>query len=167
MACYFIFRVHNKHTIFVRSPNINIIIHAQVCRTYKRNEIRVKTRNSYKYLYPEAATQRCSVKKVFLEISQNSQESTCARVSKACNCIKKETLEQVFSCEFLRNFLRTPFLTEHLWWLLLSIYWKLLKSTSSRRIFTKSNTPPSIFFTFLKLFKWYQIAQSITFFGNF
>ena len=29
----------------------------------------------------EAAVQRCSVKKVFLEISQNSQENTCARVS--------------------------------------------------------------------------------------
>ena len=29
----------------------------------------------------EAVTQRCSVKKVFLEISQNSQENTCARVS--------------------------------------------------------------------------------------
>ena len=28
-----------------------------------------------------AVTQRCSVKKVFLEISQNSQENTCARVS--------------------------------------------------------------------------------------
>ena len=30
---------------------------------------------------PEAVVQRCSVKKVFLEISQNSQENTCARVS--------------------------------------------------------------------------------------
>ena len=30
---------------------------------------------------PEADTQRCSVKKMFLEISQNSLESTCARVS--------------------------------------------------------------------------------------
>ena len=31
--------------------------------------------------YPaEAVVQRCSVKKVFLEISQNSQENTCARV---------------------------------------------------------------------------------------
>ena len=28
--------------------------------------------------YVEAVVQRCSVKKVFLEISQNSQESTCA-----------------------------------------------------------------------------------------
>ena len=26
-----------------------------------------------------------------------------------------------------------------------------------------SNTPPWVFFTFLKLYKWYQIAQSITF----
>ena len=28
--------------------------------------------------------------------------------------------------------------------------------------FTKSNTPPWVFFTFLKLYKWYQIAQRIT-----
>ena len=29
----------------------------------------------------EAVSQKCSVKKLFLEISQNSQENTCARVS--------------------------------------------------------------------------------------
>ena len=29
----------------------------------------------------EAVVQTCSVKKVFLEISQNAQENTCARVS--------------------------------------------------------------------------------------
>ena len=28
--------------------------------------------------------------------------------------------------------------------------------------FTKSNTPPRVFFKFLKLYKWYQIAQNIT-----
>ena len=32
-------------------------------------------------LNPEAVAQKCSVKKVFLEITQNSQENTCARVS--------------------------------------------------------------------------------------
>ena len=55
----------------------------------------------------EAVAQRCSVKKVFLEISQNSQENTCARVSfliklqdSGCNFIEKKTLAQVFSCEF-------------------------------------------------------------------
>ena len=54
--------------------------------------------------------QRCSVKKVFLEIPQNSHENTCVGVSfliklqvLACNFIKKETPTQVFSCEILRN----------------------------------------------------------------
>ena len=40
----------------------------------------------------------------------------------ACNFIKKETLVQVFPVEFAK-FLRTPFLTEHLRWLLLQ--WKV------------------------------------------
>ena len=31
--------------------------------------------------FSKAVAQRCSVKKVFLEISQNSQENTCARAS--------------------------------------------------------------------------------------
>ena len=44
----------------------------------------------------EAVVQRCSVKKVFLEISQNSQENTCARDSFLINL----SLAQVFSCEF-------------------------------------------------------------------
>ena len=55
-----------------------------------------------------AVVRMCSVKKVFLEISQNSQENTCAKVSfliklhaMACNFIKKENLAQVCSCEFL------------------------------------------------------------------
>ena len=54
----------------------------------------------------ETVAQRYSVKKMFLEISQNSQQNTCARVSlsklqaEACNFIKKETLAQVFSSEF-------------------------------------------------------------------
>ena len=69
----------------------------------------------------------CSVKNVFLEISQNSQENTCARVSlliklptKAWNFIKKETLTQVFPANFAK-FLRAPFLTEDFRGLLLTI----------------------------------------------
>ena len=65
---------------------------------------------------PEAVARRCSVKKVFLEISQKSQKNTCARDSfliKACNFIKKESLAQAFSCEFYEiskntYFYRTP-----------------------------------------------------------
>ena len=72
------------------------------------------------YLLPETVAQRCSVKKVFLEISQNSQKNTCVRVSflvkfkpEACSFIEKETLAQVFSCEFCKIskntlFYRTP-----------------------------------------------------------
>ena len=47
----------------------------------------------------------------FLEISQNSQENTCARASEAsvCNFIKKEAMTQAFSCEFC-EISRTPFL---------------------------------------------------------
>ena len=54
----------------------------------------------------EAVVQMCPVKKVFLEISQNSQENTCASLFSnkvaglACNLIKKEALAQVFSNEF-------------------------------------------------------------------
>ena len=61
----------------------------------------------------EAVSQRCSAKKLFLEISQNSQENTCARASFLIKLIKKEILAQVFSCEFCeisKNtfFYRTP-----------------------------------------------------------
>ena len=41
----------------------------------------------------EAAARRCSVKYVFLEISQNSQENTCARVS---FLIKLKTNKQLY-----------------------------------------------------------------------
>ena len=56
---------------------------------------------------------RCSVKKVFLEISHNSQENTCARVSYLIKFIKKETLAQMFSSEFCGISKNTLF-TEHL-----------------------------------------------------
>ena len=53
-------------------------------------------------------------KKVFLKISQNSQESTCSRVLfqikmqvSACDFIKKETLALTFSCEFWQIFKNT------------------------------------------------------------
>ena len=45
------------------------------------------------------------MKKEFLGISQNSEESTCVRAflklqASACSFIKKEILAQAFSCEF-------------------------------------------------------------------
>ena len=61
--------------------------------------------------YSEAVVRRCPVKKMFLEISQNSLENTCARVSfliklHALAFIKRESLAQVFSCEVYEIFLQ-------------------------------------------------------------
>ena len=64
--------------------------------------------------------QSCSIKKVFLEISKNSQENTCVSVAEVCNFIQKETLIKVFSCEFCEIF-KTIFFIEHLLWLLVTI----------------------------------------------
>ena len=77
-------------------------------------------------LKPKAATKGVLQKKVFLNISLNSQENTCARVY---NFIIKEALAQVFSsdlCEISKN----TFFTEHPWTtasVYNSIYLKFLK----------------------------------------
>ena len=75
----------------------------------------------------EAVTRRCSAKKVLLKISENSREITCARVSfliKLKNIklikLKKRLWHRCFPVNFPK-FLRTTFLLEHLWRLLLKI----------------------------------------------
>ena len=83
---------------------------------------------SLKQVNTEAVAQRCSVKKVFLEISQNSQENACA-----ATLLKKRLWHRYFPVNFAK-FLKTPFLTGHLRWLLLltqHMLWKL----SSRWLF--------------------------------
>ena len=64
---------------------------------------------------PEVIPRMCSVKKVFLKSSKNSQENTCARVSFLtkletldCNFIKNN-LVLVFFCEFCEIFKNTFF----------------------------------------------------------
>ena len=56
--------------------------------------------------------------KMLLNILQNPQENACARVSFLIklqgNFIKKETLAQVFSCEFF-EISKNTFFIEHLW----------------------------------------------------
>ena len=50
---------------------------------YNVHEISQQYRQKLKFMLgrsQEAVVRRCSVKKVFLEISQNSQENTCGRV---------------------------------------------------------------------------------------
>ena len=53
------------------------------------------------FIFVEAVVQRCSVKEVSSEISQNSQETTCIRVF---------------------NKVEGPFFIEHLRWLLLYLF---------------------------------------------
>ena len=85
-------------------------------KLYKLNHSHWK----WQFFAVRSSHHRCSVKKVFLEISQNLKENTCVRVSflikilKKILCIKKDTLTQVFSfkfCEISKNI----FFTEHLW----------------------------------------------------
>ena len=56
-----------------------------------------------------AVTRRCFVKKVFLKISQNSQEKACTRAYFLIKFVKKETLWQAFSCKFSETFKDTFF----------------------------------------------------------
>ena len=64
-----------------------------------------------KFLFSVAVAQRCSVKKVFLEIL----------FRQACNFIKRETLAEVFFCEFSKMFkkkfsYRTPPVAASAWY---------------------------------------------------
>ena len=86
------------------------------CHLYMRGH----TRNTH---------QGCSVKKVFLEISQNSQENTYARAffliklqalgRRPATLLKKRLWHRCFPMN-LATFLTAPFVTEHLRWLFLS-----------------------------------------------
>ena len=83
----------------------------------------------YKHIeLEEAVAIRCSVKKVFLEILQNSQKNTSARVSSLHQCLRAATLlkkrlwHRRFPLNFVK-FLRTPVFREHHWWLLLNCRW--------------------------------------------
>ena len=84
----------------------------------------------------EGVVKRCSVKKVFLKISQNPQENTWSRVSEspdlklqasAWNFISKKTLVQVFSCEFCEIFKNVLFYRTHL--VAASDFWKTATAT--------------------------------------
>ena len=64
----------------------------------------------------KTVTQSCSVRKVFLKILQNSQESTCTRASFLIMLQASGPWRKCFPVNFAK-FSRTPFCTEHLRWL--------------------------------------------------
>ena len=58
----------------------------------------------YKKQFEEAVAQTCSVKKVFLEISQNSQENTCVGVSFLIKLHASNFIKKVNFAKFLKTF---------------------------------------------------------------
>ena len=89
-----------------------------------------KSKNSFVIISAntEAISQKCSTKNAFLQISQNSQENTCARVS----FLKT----QLFSCDFC-EILKIAFFEKHLRWLFLvnsnkndNSHWQVLWKSS-------------------------------------
>ena len=94
---------------------------------------------------------RCSIIKVFLKITQNSQENFCARVPfliklQTCNFIKKETQTHAFFCEFCEIFKST-------FWMTVSVYRVIVQALTFRK---KASWFP---FTFPLL--WYHVMISI------
>ena len=79
-------------------------------------------------LRSEAVVRKCSVEKVFLDISQSLHENTCARASfsiklqalglRSATLLKKRLWISCFPMNFAK-FLRTPPFTELVRWLLL------------------------------------------------
>ena len=85
------------------------------------------------FVHVLAVVPRCSVKKVFLEILQNSQENTCARDS-----FSEILWHRCFPVNFAK-FLRTLFFTEHFRWLFLRFRHQLRPDLTHRSIWFFSN----------------------------
>ena len=116
-----------------------------------------KRKKTHKFRIYRSSYQSCSARKVvlrnfkkftgkhlcqspfFIEISQNSLENTCARFSCLINLrnfIKKETLVQVFSCQFC-EISKNISLTETSWRLFLYvIVWEHLDVTWLRTLYS-------------------------------
>ena len=67
-------------TLCINMPHKNNDDTIEISISDCRNLLNIATKQPFLVLNIEATT-RCSVKKVFLKISQNSKENTCAKVS--------------------------------------------------------------------------------------
>ena len=99
--------------------------HPEVFRQIHRKNIFAGISSLIMLQAAEAATGGSLQEKVFLEISQNSQENTCARVSiliklQPATLLKYRLWHRCFPVDF-GKFLRTPFLQNTSWWVLLRL----------------------------------------------
>ena len=101
--------------LFANDKSLFSIVHDPNTST---NELNKDLQKISEWEY-RSSHQRCSVKKGFLKISQNSQENTCARVS-----LKKRHWHRCFPVNFPK-FSRTPFLQKTSGRLLLGYQWKM------------------------------------------
>ena len=84
--------------IFVRKRKRACLFYLSWYMCFNLRALESSTKSCSTKCSSEAAVQSCSMKEVFLEIYQNSQENTCARVSFFIKLQIKEVLAQVFSC---------------------------------------------------------------------
>ena len=116
---------HQTNLQNLSSPlHLSVLQHLSIIFVTSYGVIDIISKNSTALLSingSEAVSQTCSVKKGVLRNFENSQKSTCARVSFLIKLqaffLKKRLWHRCFSVNFAK-FLRTPFLTEYLRWLL-------------------------------------------------
>ena len=78
---YSFFDTQEKMFFNNKTPSSCDYIVVNLCKWYQMKVFPHEFYVAWACLYSEAVVQRCSVQKLFLEIPQNSQENTCARVS--------------------------------------------------------------------------------------
>ena len=102
-----------KLRLFYRIKVFNLMRSQQTSRTSQISHFRIRYEVGISFIRAiwekldkntEAVAQICSVEKVFLEISQNSQKAPVPEflIFLACNFIKREALTQLFSREFCK-----------------------------------------------------------------
>ena len=102
--------------------SLNCLIQGhKLYRIENRDYDQYNFRNSWIGPNAEAVVRRCSIEKVYLEISQNSQDNNCARIFfnnvaglRPATLLKKRLWYRCFPVNFVK-FLRTSVFTEHLW----------------------------------------------------
>ena len=111
--------IHN----ILRNIYINVLCYKCILQMLIYNRKCIKnvlrfTLLTFPYVYGRSSHQRCSVKKTFWKISQNSQENTCARASfliklQATILWKERLWHRCFPVSFSEIF-QNVFFTEHL-----------------------------------------------------
>ena len=96
-VAFWIFFVFFLFFLLIKTKYIRVLLVFQRIKSIHETQTRFSLFSNNYQFYPEAVAQTCSVKR-------------CC----ACNFIKKETLAQVFFCEFC-EISKNTFFTEHVW----------------------------------------------------